>query len=301
MKYRIVLTIIIYAAAMCACVSDRYADRVLSVSIEPQRYLLERIAGPEWTVSTVLSKGADPENFDPSMSTMVRTARSKVYFTIGLGGFEEELTHRIAEASPEVVFADASAGIERLQGTHQGGIAHQDCDHHDHNNDHGHGHNHGDADPHIWTSVDNMKKIAANMAATLCRIDTAGAEGYMMRLSAVEAELDSLDTLIASRLAGKEGHAFMVEHPSLSYFANDYGLKQIALGAEGKELSAAAIREGIDHGRAEGATVFFTEPQTGTGRVGQIIKAVASKEVKVNTLSYDWPGEMIRIADAVAQ
>ncbi len=297
MKYRIVLTIIIYAAAMCACVSDGDADRVLSVSIEPQRYLLERIAGPEWTVSTVLSKGADPENFDPSMSTMVRTARSKAYFTIGLGGFEEELTRRIAEASPDVVFTDASAGIERLQGTHQSGLAHHDCDH----EGHVHGHNHGDADPHIWTSVANMKKIAANMAATLCRIDTAGARGYMRRLSAVDAQLDSLDAQIAACLAGKEGRAFMVEHPSLSYFANDYGLTQIALGAEGKELSAAAIREGIDHGRAEGATVLFTEPQTGTGRVGQIIKAVASKEVKVNTLAYNWPNEIIRIAEAVAQ
>lgn len=296
MKYRIVLTIIIYAATVCACVSDGRSDRVLSVSIEPQRYLLERIAGPEWTVSTVLSKGADPENFDPSMSTMVRTARSKAYFTIGLGGFEEELTRRIADASPGVVFSDASAGIDRLQGTHQGGLAHHDCGH-----DHDHGHNHGEGDPHIWTSVSNMKKIAANMAETLCRIDPAGADGYMQRLSDVVMQLDSLDARIDSCLAGKEGRAFMVEHTSLSYFADDYSLKQIALGAEGKELSAAAIREGIDHGRTEGATVFFTEPQTGTGRVGQIIKAVASKEVRVNTLAYEWPEEMLKIAEAVAQ
>ena len=91
----------------------------------------------------------------------------------------------------------------------------------------------------------------------------------------------------------------MVEHPSLSYFAHDYGLEQIALGGEGKELSASAIRHGIDHGRADGATVFFTEPQSGSGRVGQIIKALAGKEVSINTLAYDWPDELMKIAEAL--
>lgn len=94
---------------------------VLSVSIEPQRYLLERIAGPGWKVNTVLSKGADPENFDPAMSTLVRTAQSEVYFTIGAGAFEESLAERLAEASPGLRFSDSSAGVARLHGTHNCG------------------------------------------------------------------------------------------------------------------------------------------------------------------------------------
>lgn len=101
-------------------------------------------------------------------------------------------------------------------------------------------------------------------------------------------------------MARNNSQAFMVEHPSLSYFAHDYGLEQIALGGEGKELSASAIRRGIDHGRADGATVFFTEPQSGSGRVGQIIKALAGKEVSINTLAYDWPDELMKIAQALS-
>ena len=297
MKCLKVLTLIITASALCGCVTDSRDSRVLSVSIEPQRYLLERIAGKDWKVNAVLSKGADPENFDPSMSTLVRTARSKVYFTIGMGGFEESLADRLGDAAPALVFSDASTGVARLYGTHEcsGGHHSHDKDGHD-----GDEHRHGDADPHIWTSIENMKKIAANMAAELCVIDPAGADTYNRNLAELEAELDSLDSRVRVRMEGTDGKAFMVEHPSLSYFAHDYGLEQIALGGEGKELSAAAIRDGIDHGKAEGAKVFFTEPQTGSGRVGQIIKAVASKEVRINTLAYEWPDEIMKIADAIA-
>lgn len=76
MKYSAVLTIIIGLCLLSGCKGRQAGVPVLSVSIEPQRYLLERIAGPGWKVNTVLSKGADPENFDPAMSTLVRTAQS---------------------------------------------------------------------------------------------------------------------------------------------------------------------------------------------------------------------------------
>ena len=264
---------------------------VLSVSIEPQRYLLERIAGPGWKVNTVLSKGADPENFDPAMSTLVRTAQSEVYFTIGAGAFEESLAERLAEASPGLRFSDSSAGVARLHGTHNCGGTHS----HVHGDDEGE----GDADPHIWTSVANMKIVAANMARVLCEIDSTQAEKKKKNLHTLNLSLDSLDACIQAMMAQGHGRAFMVEHPSLSYFAHDCGLEQIALGGEGKELSASAIRHGIDHGRADGATVFFTEPQSGSGRVGQIIKALAGKEVSVNTLAYDWPDELMKIAEAL--
>lgn len=291
MKYSAVLTIIIGLCLLSGCKGRQAGVPVLSVSIEPQRYLLERIAGPGWKVNTVLSKGADPENFDPAMSTLVRTAQSEVYFTIGAGAFEESLAERLAEASPGLRFSDSSAGVPRLHGTH-------DCDG-------SHGHHatttdvEGDADPHIWTSVANMKIVAANMARMLCEIDSAQAGVYKENLRALNLSLDSLDSRIQAVMTRNNSKAFMVEHPSLSYFAHDYGLEQIALGGEGKELSASAIRRGIDHGRADGATVFFTEPQSGRGRVGQIIKALAGKEVSINTLAYDWPDELMKIAEAL--
>jgi len=291
MKYSAVLTIIIGLCLLSGCKGGQADVPVLSVSIEPQRYLLERIAGPGWKVNTVLSKGADPENFDPAMSTLVRTAQSEVYFTIGAGAFEESLAERLAEASPELRFSDSSAGVARLHGTHNCEGAHS----HVHGDDEGE----GDADPHIWTSVANMKIVAANMARVLCEIDSTQADVYMKNLHTLNLSLDSLDACIQAMMAQGHGRAFMVEHPSLSYFAHDYGLEQIALGGEGKELSASAIRHGIDHGRADGATVFFTEPQSGSGRVGQIIKALAGKEVSVNTLAYDWPDELMKIAEAL--
>ena len=73
---------------LTAC-SQGDADRTLTVSIEPQRYLLEQIAGDKWQVNTVLEKGADPENFDPPMSTMKKAMSSRLYFSMGTLPFEQ--------------------------------------------------------------------------------------------------------------------------------------------------------------------------------------------------------------------
>lgn len=267
-------------------------SRVLSVSVEPQRYLLERIAGDRWQVNTVLSKGADPENYDPTMSTLVKTASSKIYFTIGMGGFETELAERLSDAAPGIEFIDASEGIERIYGTH-------DC-HHGHEAGYD-GHEYGEADPHIWTSPANMKKMAENMAEELCRMDPDGADVYRANLMKLECSIDSVDAKVREILSGNGSRAFMVGHPSLSYFAHDYDLTQIALGGDGKELSASALRGGIDRGRDEGAYVFFMEPQGASGREAQIIKALAGMGVMLNTMDYEWPRMMELVAESIAR
>ena len=52
-----------------------------------------------------------------------------------------------------------------------------------------------------------------------------------------------------------------VWHPSLSYFARDYGLEQISLGTEGKEMSAKSLTEAIDKARDKGVGVFFFQKE----------------------------------------
>lgn len=77
---------------------DAGGKPVVAVSIEPQRYLLESIVGDRMDVVTVMGKGADPENYDPSMSVLRKVEGSRLYFKVGAGAFEDALIGRLSDA-----------------------------------------------------------------------------------------------------------------------------------------------------------------------------------------------------------
>ena len=74
------------------------------------------------------------------------------------------------------------------------------------------------------------------------------------------ARLDSIDNAITARLAPHKGDSFIVWHPSLSYFARDYGLNQVVVGgSEHKESSIADLKESIDTARNAELLYFLPE------------------------------------------
>lgn len=56
---------------------------VITVSIEPLRYITERIAGDGFRVETFVPKGSSPETYEPTPEQMMQLGQSLVYFTVG--------------------------------------------------------------------------------------------------------------------------------------------------------------------------------------------------------------------------
>lgn len=256
-------------------------EKSITVSIEPLRFFAEQIAGDKWHVETLLDKGADPENFDPSIAMMRRLADSEIYFTAGHIPFEKALVSRIDTTRTKVT--DTSEGITLISDTHS----------HD-------GHSHSAADPHTWSSVANARIIAANMARALAASDPDNKEFYATRLKRLNLRLDSIDTTIDSLLAPRRGEVFLMWHPSLSYFARDYGLQQVAFSAENKELSATALRRKLDSARASQAMVFLSQPEMDSSHASEIAVQAGVSTAEINPMTYDWPDEMLRIARAIS-
>ncbi len=266
-----------------ACGADRH-DRTLIVSIEPQRYLLERIAGEGWTVRSMLDKGSDPENFDPSMSVLKAAAGSRAYFSIGQMAFEEEILSKLQAGNDDMTVIQTSAGIVPIKGhVHADGTSHG-----------------GEMDPHVWSSVRNSKIIAANMRDAMIDLDPANKEAYESNYASVIAELDSLDNVISDRLAPLKGKSFMVWHPSLSYFARDYGLHQMTLGSEHKEISASAFRRQIDKARRGGSQVFFIDAAIDRQRAEEVAAQVGAKCKVINLTSNDWLDNLDDVSREIA-
>lgn len=271
-------------AILTAC-SQGEADHTLTVSIEPQRYLLEQIAGDKWQVNTVLEKGADPENFDPPMSTMKKAMNSRLYFSMGTLPFEQTLIDRMNEGGEKVKTVDTSAGIRRLHGTHGP---------HD-------GHHHESAeDPHVWTSVVNSRQMARNMLDALVELDPDNSDYYNANYRRLDARLDSIDREIRTLLEPCQGATFVVWHPSLSYFAADYGLNQVAMGMENKEVSPMQMKENIDRARTLGARVMIVQPDFDQNRSAELARQIGATTLSVNLMSDAWIDDMLRTARTIA-
>ncbi|MCM1484477.1 MAG: zinc ABC transporter substrate-binding protein [Muribaculaceae bacterium] len=284
----VVSALIMTSLMACGSAEKRTSDSrlVLAVSIEPQRYLLERIAGDRAEVVSVIDRGVNPESFDPSMAVMRSLEGSDAYFTINAGAFEEVLLERLEAGGHGLHTVDCTVGIDLIGVDSIPGHRHVGV--------------HSEYDPHTWSSVRNSRIIARNMYNAICDIDTAGRGYYTERYQELDAELDSLDRAISDRLKSKAGRAFMVWHPSLSYFARDYGMRQIALGEENKELSAASLRDRIKAVNSGEASVLFLQKGYDAGRSQSLAAQTGAKAVEIDMLSYRWPDEIIKLADALA-
>lgn len=275
-------TLVSALVLLCACTSNTKQHPTLTVSIEPQRYLLEQIAGEKWQVNTMLADGANPETFDPPMSALKSATTSAAYFKIGTIAFEDVLVKKIGG---KTMIVDTSNGISLLHGTHScGNHTHQHID---------------DTDPHIWSSVCNAKIMARNMCYALSTLDAENADTYKKNYDQLILKLDSLDQNIHKILSDKKGETFITWHPSLSYFARDYSLNQLAIGSESKEMSIDAFRAKIDEITSLGAKVMLLQPEMDNNRTAEIAHQTGVKTITINLLSYNWPEEMIKVAKSI--
>lgn len=259
-----------------SCSMQGREEKAVTVSIQPQKYLLEAIVGDKLKVRSLLSAGSDPETYDPSMSHLLNVEKSMAYFRVGDIGFEDAIIERVKLSCPDLPIIDTSEGIERIEGTHDGG-----------------------ADPHVWASVNNARVMAANMLAAVCRLDTANAKTYRDNYRQLVERLDSIDEVIRQELVTAPSRTFIVWHPSLSYFARDYGLRQIALGSDHKERSSEAMKALIDSAAHSGAAVFIVE--SGDDRAARMAREELGLPVhEFNLQDYSWPDEMLGVGRAVS-
>jgi len=256
------------------------------VSILPQAYFAERIAGARVRVEVLVKPGQDPHTFEPTPQQMARLAEAEAFFRIGVG-FENTLMPRIQSTMTELVVVDCREGIRLRQMNTQGDTEHAG--------------NHEGNDPHIWLSVRNSIQIAATMHEALVRLDPEGKEIYDRGYRDLVEELQALDRRITEILAPVKGRPFFVFHPSFGYFADDYGLEQIAVETGGAEPSARQLTHLIEQARSAGVRVIFVQPQFSQKTAQTIAAEIGGAVVPIDPLAWDYIDNLERMARAVEE
>lgn len=285
---RIIPALMLLAVTLGGC-RPAQERPVITVSIEPQRYLLEQIVGDRYEINCLLAEGANPETYDPSMTRLLNLEHSSAYMMAGHLPFEEAIISKVERNNPDLPLVDTSAGIEPITGTHS---------EHYHSDD---AHHHAETDPHIWTSVKNARIMASNMLAAMKQNDPDHADYYTGRYNRLDARLDSLDRAFTAQLAPAAGQTFAVWHPSLSYFARDYDLNQLSLSPEGKEASVTRLKAAADSAVASGVKVLFFQQGIDSRQALVANEEIGATLVEINPLAYDWQTQITAVADALSR
>lgn len=264
------------AAALpgCAGPAPRPGGRspVAVATIAPLADLVRSVAGPGWTVRSVIPPGTSPHVFEPAPSDLRKLVDAELVVVAG-AGYDDWMRRALAACASHARVLDSAGSIgigpEKEASAHGGGDAH-DADEHAaagadaHGSGHeGHAHGILGEDPHWWLSPVLAAKALGPIAEALAAVDPAGVEGYRRRARETAAGYLALDREIAATLAPLRGKRFVSAHRAWVYFADRYGLVEAASiePVPGREPSPKELKELVDEGRRGGLGRLFTEPQ----------------------------------------
>lgn len=262
---------------LCISCQPQTSDRpTITVTIEPLRYIAEQIAGDKFQVVTLVPNGSSPETYEPTAQQLVDLTRSELYIQVGELGFERTWTKRLRANAQHLIVVDSSEGIQPV-----------DCN------------DHSCSDPHTWTSPTNVLQIARNVYQAMVMIDKKDSIYFRSNLDSLCSKVIKIDAQIENMLENIPNRSFLIYHPALTYFAHDYQLRQLALENEGKEPSAASLKQLVAQAQQDSVHLMFVQKEFANRNVETVCKATGAKQVEINPLSYDWCGEMLKIAKAI--
>ena len=258
----------------------------VAVSILPQKYFVEQIAGELVHVTVMVPPGANPATYEPRPSQMRELSRAQAYFLIGVP-FERTWLKRFRAANPNMVLVDTARDIRLYpissNGT-SGGMISREI-----------------PDPHVWLAPALVLLQARTILNALVSLYPEQSSLFRKRYRDFCSRLIGLDLSLMEilgtgpKIKGRS-RAFMVFHPSWGYFARAYGLKQVAIEHEGKEPKPSQLFGLIKRVKKLGIKMILVQPQFSQKAARIISEATGARIVKADPLAYRWDENLLEVA-----
>lgn len=259
-------------------------EKTLYVSILPIRSLVKEIVGEDFRIEVLVPPGASPETFEPTPRQFIGLNEAQLVFNVGLLEFETALLDKIEDRTKIV---DLSRGIVRIEGS---------CAHAGRNgSDHAHG-----VDPHVWTSPRALQRMAEN-AYEAIHARWPDSAKYTANHARLQEELRQLDLRTAEKIARSGIRYFIIYHPALTYYAHDYGLRQEAVEADGKEPSAKRLTALIRQARKDDIGRILYQSQFPVSVVETIARDIGAECTEIDPLREDAIANIDSITDLIVR
>ena len=277
---------LIFTLSSCNSPAPIKPAKAVSVSVLPQKYFVEAIAGEGIKVNVMIPPGASHSSYEPTARQMNLLVNSQAYLKIGHLDFELAWMPRFGGVNPEMQLFDLSEGIDLIAG---------ECEHHE---EAGHIHseeNETGIDPHTWMSPGNVKIIATNILKSLNKIYPSDSAVFRSNYNSFMMTIDSVQALYNLNADKLKGRSFIIYHPALAYLAKDYGMEQIVLEFEGKEPPPAHIKAIIDLAKEKKIGFIFVQKQFSLDNSRSLAKEINAEIIPIDPMDEQWKEQMIEI------
>lgn len=246
------------------------------VSILPQKYFVERIAGDKVNVIVLLPPGAFPVTFEPTPKTFTDIADAKIYFKVGHPKFALEVNwaDKILEANKNLKTINLS----------------DPSDFSDKN-----------LDPHIWVAPGTVKKQLAKLTEALSTEMPENKDFFNKNKEKFTSEIDELILQINEKLKTVKNKKFLVLHPAWGYFAQEFGLEQVAIEEHGHESGHHNIKEIVELAKKNDIKVVFSQIQYSGKEADTVAREIGGQVIKIDPLAENWLDNLKLVADTLVK
>jgi len=254
-----------------------FANLKIAVSIVPEKYFVERIAGENAEVFELVPPGYSAANYAPTTRQLIEFSEADLYFSIGVPTEKANILPRIAQNAPDVEVIDLAEYVNSKYEPRYFTVEKRD--------------------PHIWLSPKRMIAATDKIAEELSRIDGENAAFYHDNAEALKDDLYALDSELKGILKNLKNRGFFIYHPAFGYFGDDYGLKMYALEKDGKEATPKRLAEMIDTAKKKGIKVIFYQTEIDSSQVKTFAEEIGGKALQINPLAYDYINNLKKVGD----
>lgn len=270
--------VIILTSILLACGSQKNKNKddekpVVTVSILPLKTFVEEIAGNDFEINVLLPPGASPADFTMIPSQLKDIARSEVWFRIGYIGFEYSWRDKIEQANRNMKVVNLSEGLDLITDEYLPS---------------GEKSSTGGINPHTWLSPTLVKQMAGRITEELLLLNPEKKSEYQANLARFVEKIDELDAEIRTALEPYEGRQIILFHPSLSYFAREYGLVQYSLEPGGKEPTPHRMAELVDFAKKENIRVIYIQSDLDRSQASVFAEEIDGEIVEMWPLNPEW-------------
>ena len=288
------VTAILLVFLACSGQGDLRDNGRLSVlvSVVPQKYFVEKIAGDLAEVTVLIPPGASPTTYEISPSDMRRINRADVWFTIGL---QREITWipEFSSLNQKLQIVSTIDDVTRMPiGRYGIPGEHAENDSYDHH--------HSGVDPHVWLSPELVSIQARAICTNLIKLDPVNSGIYSENLTLFLEEISDLQLRIHESIGSFQGESFMVFHPAWGYFADEYSLIQVPIEISGSEPSPSELAQLIDYGNNSSIKVVFVSPQFSESSAETIASELEASVVFIDPLALNWAENLAMVSDQIA-
>jgi len=267
------LALLALAALACGPAPDAGERPIVAVSVLPQAWLVERLAGDAVEVVVMIPPGASPATYEPGIAERRALERASLYVKVGHPHlvFEASWLGPLLRERPDLTVVDGAAGATSFE-----------------------------HDPHLWLSPTSMRALGRAVAAALLDLAPADADAIRANAASLDAEIAGVDRTLGDVLAGARGKRFFVLHPAWGYLAEEHGLVQVAIQEHNREPDAHRLAELIGEARALGVAVIFSQPQFDASSARVVAEEIGARVEPLDPLAADWPANLVHAAERIA-